>query len=186
MRKIALTVSLLISFSSLTQLQKNTFFIGGAIQPRGFNPLLSFPFSNFGGGITPTAGFMLSQKWALGLEFNYQAIGPKTNHYYESTYLGGFARYYFANEKRVAMYGNLSLGYKQMEYLTIDGKNKNSFVPAKIGLGASYFMTKNLSLDIQTNLNLNNPFFKNSLEGKFGISYYIRPKKKTITNKGLE
>lgn len=184
MRKIVLSVSLLISLSSLAQLEKNTIFVGGFVQPRGLNPLTSFHFSNFGGGITPTAGFMLSQKWALGLEFNYQTYGPKTNRYYQSTYLAGFARYYFVNEKRVAMYGNLSVGYKQDEYLLNNIKYKYSFLPTKIGLGASYFMNKNLSLDMQTNLLLNAPFFKNSLEGKIGITYYIRPKKKSV--KGLE
>lgn len=177
MRKIVLALTFGSSLLTFAQLEKNTVFVGGLIQPRFGNFSHPFSFSNVYNKITPSAGIMLSNRWALGAEFNYQTYGPKSNRYYESLYAGAFARYYFINKKNFALYENFAIGYKHSEYNFSALKQKYDFVPFKIGVGASFFVRKNLSFDMQTNLILNNLAYGNYLDAKIGLHYYIRPKK---------
>lgn len=178
MKKIVLALGLASSLYSSAQLEKNTVFVGGFVLPKFAHFSQPFNFNNVYSRVTPNAGIMLSQKWALGAEFNYQAYGPKSNRYYESFYAGAFARYYFINKKYFSLYENFGIGYKHADYNMISINDKFNFIPTKIGAGTSWFVGKNISLDAEVNVVFTGPKLHSYMDTKIGLHYYIRPKKK--------
>jgi hypothetical protein len=183
MKKTLIFVAILYGQFLNAQLEKNSLFIVTFIQARYYSLFNSFSRS-IGSGLTPSIGFMLSNKWALGAEFNYKHLSLNSENYYKQFTLSAFTRYYLVNEKRYAMYANLQLGYGRSEvnfpdYLAYPHLGQTLIV-GKIGLAGSYFIDKNLSLDFQTNLSLPQEHSNLPIEGKFGLHYYLGQKNKKI------
>ena len=88
--------------------------------------------------LNPTVGYFLTDKIALGVSGQFgEAAGTKT------TNVGVFGRYYVANVlKGVLVYSQLDLASNTSE---VAGKGTNT-LSGNIGLGANYFVTKNLAL----------------------------------------
>lgn len=168
MRKFILVIFCLEGLFAFSQLTKNTFYVGGF-----YNSTNSFtPYNKV--NLSPSVGYMLSDKWALGSEFCYGHKGLVNEPYYRTISVNLNSRYYFHNAERFTLYGAAAIGYSKTKY---DYYDKNSFsqnVYVSYGLGASFFISNKLSLDLQTNYVINSHYYNRGLEGKIGLHYYFR------------
>jgi outer membrane protein len=93
----------------------------------------------------PAVGYFVTDKVAVGVELNTQstenAAGVKTS---DSFGVGAFARYYFLKiGERFNVYSQLGLGTSDDKVTDVKSTD------VKAGLGANYFVTKNLSLTLK-------------------------------------
>ncbi|KZE82113.1 outer membrane beta-barrel protein [Myroides marinus] len=109
---------------------------------------------------TPKVGYMLSDKFAVGVELGFGKNGSEDGAfgdmlalskkgYVKETYAGAFGRYYFLElGQRFKTYAEVGVGFHQgvteVKATTIDAKQTG--VKAGLGLGMNYFVTSNLAI----------------------------------------
>lgn len=112
---------------------------------------------------TPKVGYMLSDKFAVGVELGFGKDGSKDGQfgdllgknsikgYVKETYAGAFGRYYFLElGQRFKTYAEVGVGFHQgvaeQRVLTKTYDDKMTGVKAGLGLGMNYFVTSNLAI----------------------------------------
>ncbi|MDM1368575.1 outer membrane beta-barrel protein [Myroides marinus] len=111
---------------------------------------------------TPKVGYMLSDKFAVGVELGFGKNGSEEGAfgdmlkasrkgYVKETYAGAFGRYYFLElGQRFKTYAEVGVGFH--EGVTATGTAaksvdlKQTGVKAGLGLGMNYFVTSNLAI----------------------------------------
>ncbi|MDM1349253.1 outer membrane beta-barrel protein [Myroides marinus] len=127
---------------------------------------------------TPKVGYMLSDKFAVGVELGFGKVGgvdydgtfegvleKSRKGYVKETYAGAFGRYYFLElGQRFKTYAEVGVGFHQgVTEMGTAAKSvdlKQTGVKAGLGLGMNYFVTSNLAIsfhlgDIFTYANYN-------------------------------
>lgn len=153
MKRLFFTM-LLVNAALITKAQTSagTIMIGGSV---GFNSntqetagddLKSSTFS-----ISPSAGYFLSDNFALGLEFGFSSTKFSNDDKLTSLNVGPFARYYkFIVEEKFAFYGEAGFSFGSGKY-DPDGGNeaKSSSFGLNISPGFAYFFSNKWALDFQ-------------------------------------
>ncbi|MDR0195200.1 MAG: outer membrane beta-barrel protein [Myroides sp.] len=111
---------------------------------------------------TPKVGYMLSDKFAVGVELGFgkvggndyegsfeKVLGMSKKGYVKETYAGAFGRYYFLElGQRFKTYAEVGVGFHQgvteVKATTVDAKQTG--IKAGLGLGMNYFVTSNLAI----------------------------------------
>lgn len=127
------------------------------VKPEGGSKIKSTLY-NF----TPKVGYMLSDKFAVGVELGFGKVGgdnyegafeevlaTSKKGYVKETYAGAFGRYYFLElGQRFKTYAEVGVGFHQgvteVKGTTVDAKQTG--VKAGLGLGMNYFVTNNLAI----------------------------------------
>jgi hypothetical protein len=167
MRRIILIFGVLMINGFNAQVKKNTFNLGVYL-----NSTESF---HLGSKNTFSAEYMLSEKWGIATEFGFKSAGVySSNNSYFMTNTTLSTRYYFMNEKNALIYGNAGFVLNKSVFNGIDYKIRQSIYSAKVGIGATYFLSRKFALDIQSNLMYNPISPRLMIEGKIGLQYYFR------------
>jgi len=138
MKKFLLFAMMLFAFqlSSAQTFTKGDTFIEGTVNFVSSDDVKTFNFN-------PSVGYFLTNKFAAGVTVNTQSTKTADVKTSDSFGVGVFGRYYFLNiGERFTTFSQLAITSDSDK--TADTKTLN----ANIGLGANYFITKNLSLTL--------------------------------------
>ena len=152
-KKIAILIIISISFSTFSQTEKGTFFIGASNSLFDFKKKISEPLffnqvdyeDKF--KISPTLGFFIYDKLLVGIDFSYEQFtgnifGSEENA--NTTEIGPFIKYYFL-ETKLKPFSTLS--YLVKKWSPNFGSNEESLQTLNINIGCAYFFSKNISLE---------------------------------------
>lgn len=111
---------------------------------------------------TPKAGYMLTDKFAVGAELGFGKVGgdnydgvfteilgeaSPSKKYVKETYAGVFGRYYFLElGQRFKTYTEVGVGFHQGVADVVNKDLKQTGVKAGLGLGMNYFVTSKLAI----------------------------------------
>ena len=166
MKKILLTMITVAGIGLVTNaqtfgFQKGDVLLEGAVNVSSSdNKNTENRVSSF--ALTPKAGYFVSDKFAVGVQFTYSE-SKNTNYsgtndtYNKTNTIGGaiFGRYYFLEAgSRFKVYGEADLGYNSAGgennngTTTVKFDNTNSF-GANAGVGANFFLTEKIAIGYQ-------------------------------------
>ncbi len=162
-------------------------FMGGASLSSSWGSLTSNPFDNskFIFGITPSAGYFISDKFVIGLSTPIQIIRPvglNTGVFG----LSPFVRLYFGDYKYVKFFFVGKAGYNDFMKLFLGTQQANENATGYLGSGISFFLSKNLAIEgvlkyEGTFSESTNP--SSSAGGEIGIQYFFSTGGKSKTKK---
>ncbi len=161
MRKILLTIAVTIGLTSMLQaqefgLKKGDILLEGQINIQSSKDK-NADLKNSHFGFSPKVGYFLNDKFAVGVDLgffknNQETLGTSNNVFkskYNEYKVGAFGRYYFLSiGERFKTYSELNVAYlngKTTKAAGYDDVKSNHFA-AKAGIGANFFLTKNVAL----------------------------------------
>jgi len=172
----ALIIFLFITVDTNAQLKQGN-IMGGASLSASWGSLSSNPFDNskFVFGITPSAGYFISDKLVIGLSTPIQIIRPAGL----NTGVFGFSpfvRLYFGDYKSVKFFFVGKAGYNDFMKLFLGTQQANENATGYLGSGISFFLSKNLA--IEGLLKYEGTFSESvdpssSAGGEIGIQYFF-------------
>lgn len=154
---LLLIVLLLFSSSTFSQLDKNTWLVGGSWNFYSYNETYSSPSTNFTSkytniDISASVGYFFITKLAAGLRPNFSSLKGKSSggaitDYYRLA-IGPFARYYFLNnEKPFNLIGDVGYQFginKDMAGITQKGEFNTFYIMG----GTEIFFNTSAGLEI--------------------------------------
>ncbi|SKB93520.1 outer membrane protein [Sphingobacterium nematocida] len=161
MRRTLLTIAVTAGLTSMLQAQefglnKGDILLEGQINihsSKDKNADLKNSYFRF----SPKVGYFLSDKFAVGVDLgfsktNREELGTNNNIFkskYNEFKVGAFGRYYFLNiGERFKAYSELNMAYHQGKTtMAVDYDDvKSNYFAANGGIGANFFLTKNVAL----------------------------------------
>ncbi|TDQ82845.1 outer membrane beta-barrel protein [Sphingobacterium yanglingense] len=161
MRRTLLTIAVTAGLTSMLQAQefglnKGDILLEGQINIHSSKDK-NADLKNSHFGFSPKVGYFLSDKFAIGvdlgiLKINKEELGANNNIFkskYNEYKVGAFGRYYFLNiGERFKAYSELNAAYLNGKITMAAGYDdvKSNHFAAKAGIGANFFLTKNVAL----------------------------------------
>lgn len=173
-KNIVMIAFLFLSMQSYAQTEKNKLMLGGNINYSSVKTG-SLNVKNTTLNLSPSVGYFVGDNLAVGVNINYSQ--EKFAHITQNSLsFGPFARYYFGKHDKLKPFGQIGLGLFSGKHQVnlIDTNVKGSTY--HIGLGAAYFITKNVALEgffQYQKINLNEGSNSNTLGLRIGFQIHL-------------
>jgi hypothetical protein len=141
------------------------------------SPTLKFTVSNYNYNLSAKGGWFVIDQLAVGGQIGVSGAGTNTSVTFNSNFwnlsLGLFGRYYFLDsDNKFNLFNEFNAG------LGVQYNNTNSrsdFYFLGYGVGPTFFVTSELSLDLSLNLNFQkfNGNWRNTAGGRIGAHFYF-------------
>ncbi len=173
---LAFIVFLFVSVNLYAQLKQGNIMSGVSLSS-SWGSLTSNPFDNskFILGITPSAGYFISDKFVVGVSTPIQVIRPSGLN--TGVFgLSPFVRLYFGDYKSVKFFFVGKAGYNDFMKLFQGTQQANENATGYLGSGISFFINKNIA--IEGLLKYEGTFSESanpssSVGGEIGIQYFF-------------
>ncbi len=168
------TVLLLFTTISYAQTEKNNLILGGNINYSSVKTG-SLSVKNTTLNLSPSVGYFVVDNLAVGVNINYSQE-KFANITQNSLSFGPFARYYFGKHDKLKPFGQIGLGLFSGNHQVNFRNTKVKGSTYHIGLGAAYFLTKNVALEglfQYQKINLNEGLNSNTLGFRIGFQIHL-------------
>lgn len=190
---------LIFNFPVFSQTEKGSTQIGVSGLPV-YDVLKLFPNNKIAGlALSGNIGQFIAKRWSIGSQPFYAQVKNiyYTTHNYLETKeqqnirllgLNAYLRYNFIAKEKFILYVQGSVGFGNQEQSTTNlmtnipvrnSRSNQSFLNTQIGLGANYFLIKNLALELNLTYlrlsyfsNTNNISYFHSFAPALGLQYY--------------
>jgi len=120
--------------------------------------------------LTPMAGYFVIDKLAVGLFMDYQYykdenVDNSSDLWKNKSFtIGPFAKYYILEYKGIWPYVGGGIGFGSGKSGYEDSEHKWNILTYRVGVGATYFLTDNVGLDLSLGYNYDAQKYDNSIE----------------------
>ncbi len=171
-KMIIIAILLVFSITSFAQTEKGEFLLGGKVD---FDRTTQLGYKATSFSFAPEIGYFIAKNLAVGIGLDYERSNFSSQKAITIAAMP-FARYYFAEQGKFKFFGQAGAGYafrkmKGSTYRNRDYSYSSNKFTYKAGLGASYFLTKNIALEGM--LQYDNINYGKSLGVSFGLQIHF-------------
>jgi hypothetical protein len=199
MKYFALIIALTSSALTFAQVERHLFMASGSLSYRkddfDFSGTRSYKNTLQTFRSVPKIGYFFINRLCGGIHFPYQwqkfadhSTPPAVNVVFMSYNIGPFAKYYqpFSDRFYGTLQGAFSWGTEKTERSNVAGSEKETSKFSTIGIGLSYFVNKNIAVEIEANfmedfIDDDNPnldyVYTDHLDISLGMQIFFRGKK---------
>ena len=184
MKKIILSqllISILFIANSFGQTEKGSFLLGGngslsLTTYRSSINMISHKIIN----INPNFGYFIKDNLAIGIKTPLYLEGNNSDIFSLSFGINAFSRYYFAKTEKTSFFGSANYGLNTFQKEGYSSYSSNQY-SAGIGLGFTYFLTKNIGFETELlydySKNFDNRYGEDNFGMNFGFQIYFNKQK---------